>query len=222
MSNPEGAFGVYSLNRYEGANYVNIGNEGILVDTTLDFWKGKYYCKVYSFDTSEKYQNTVVELGNRISSKIKDSEKEPEIVKMLPSEGLIPKTEKFFCRKLGLDNIYFISEDNLFNLDGNTKGVFAEYKLDNIDFQMLIIKYPTKEKAKLAFNNYSAYLNKNGEFISEKNETIAFKKDGKFTIIKVNQEFLIVMINIKTEKISEDLLNYVNIFLKSGGKLNVR
>lgn len=208
MTNPDSAFGIYSLNRYEGANFVNIGNEGILVDTSLDFWKGKYYCKVYSFDTSQKYQNIVTEFGNSISSRIKDSGKEPEIIKMLPSEGLIPKSEKFFCRKLGLDNVHFISEDNIFNLDGNTKGIFAEYKLYDTGFQMLIIKYLTKEDADLAFNNFSTYLSKNSEFVSKNNESITFKKDNKYTIIKVNREFLVVAINIKTEKISEDLLNY--------------
>ena len=210
MSDPEGAFGIYSLNRYEGANYVNIGNEGILVDASLDFWKGKYYCKVYSFDTSEKYQNTVIEIGHKLSSRIKDSGCEPQIIGMLPTEGLIPKTEKFFCRKLGLDNVYFISEDNILNLDGKTKGAFAEYKLDDIEFQMLMIKYSTKEEADLAFNNYSTYLNKDNEFIDRNNETKIFKKDGKYTFIKLKQEFLII-VNIKTEKISEDLLNYINI-----------
>ncbi len=218
MSDPEGAFGIYSLNRYEGANYVNIGNEGILVDTSLDFWKGKYYCKIYSFDTSEKYKNIVIEFGDKLSSRIQDSGKEPEIIKILPSEGLMLKTEKFFCRKLGLDNVSFISEDNILNLDGNTKGIFAEYKLYDTDFQMLIVKYPTKESADLAFNNCSVYFEKDSEIINKNDNIILFKKDDKYTIIKLNQEFLVLVINIKTEKISEDFLNYI----KDGGRLNVR
>ena len=67
MTTPENAFGIYSLNRYPGANYVDIGNEGILTDTNLDFWKGRYFCKVYSFDMSEKYQKDVVNFGGRRS-----------------------------------------------------------------------------------------------------------------------------------------------------------
>jgi hypothetical protein len=64
MLSPDSAFGIYSLNRYQDANYVNIGNEGILTGTSLDFWKGKYYCKTYCFDKSSVYQKDVSEFAS--------------------------------------------------------------------------------------------------------------------------------------------------------------
>jgi len=100
MTTPENAFGIYSLNRYQDANYVSIGNEGILTGTNLDCWKGNYYCKVYSFDQSENYQEDVTDFGNKLASRIKDTGEEPAIIEKLPPNGLMPKTARFFTKKL--------------------------------------------------------------------------------------------------------------------------
>jgi hypothetical protein len=184
MATSDGAFGVYSLNRYPQANYVDIGNEGILTGPALDFWKGKYFCKVYSFDISEKYQNDVMNFGHKLASKIQEAGEAPTVVVRLPEDGLMPKTAKFFSRKLGLDNIYHVSEENVFNLNAKTKGVVAEYQLDGTRFQVFMIEYPSLEEANSAFEAYSSYLDEKGESVPTREATRKTAKvDGKFTSV---------------------------------------
>lgn len=163
MTTPENAFGIYSLNRYPGANYVNIGNEGILTDANLDFWKGRYFCKVYSFDMSEKYQKDVVNFGGRLALNIKEAGAEPSVIGKLPQNSLMPKTARFFSRKLGLDSIHYVSKENVLNLDSETKGVVAEYQVDDTVFPLFVIEYPSSDAASRAFETYSSYLVEEGD-----------------------------------------------------------
>ena len=166
MTAPANAFGIYSLNRYPEAHYVDIGNEGILIDTNLDFWKGQYYCKVYSLGISEKLQKDVVNFGGILASNIKEAGAEPPLLRKLPRNGLIPKSAKYFSRKLGLDNIYYMAAHNVLHLGQGTKGVTAEYEIEGTRFLLFAIEYPSLHAASAAFRAYSQYLEGRGKLVS--------------------------------------------------------
>jgi hypothetical protein len=211
MTSPEGAFGIYSLSRYPEASYVDIGNEGILTGTALDFWKGKYFCKVYSFDVAEKYQDDVINFGNRLASKIQKPGEEPAILGSLPQNGLIPRTAKFFSRKLGLDNIRYLSEENVFNLGAGAKGVVAEYQVDDTaSFQLFIIEYPSPEEASSAFEIYNSYLGKGAEPLSA-NETTRrtwrmFRMGGRVAFIGIKDQSLWGFWDVETREAAQSIL----------------
>jgi hypothetical protein len=208
MTTPENAFGIYSLNRYQDANYVSIRNEGILTGTNLDFWKGNYYCKVYSF-----YQKDVTDFGNKMASRIIDTGEEPSIIEKLPPNGLIPKTARFFTKKLGLDNIHFVSEDNLFGLDGETKGAVAEYKLNENRFSAFIIEYTSSQKADLAFEAYTKYLTEKTKSISMEPISDAkakmFESEGKFILVSLKGQTLLGFWDVESLEVAKSILQCV-------------
>ena len=215
MTMPEGAFGIYSINRYPEANHVDIGNEGILTGTALDFWKGRYFCKIYSFDMAEKYQDDVINFGNILASKIQEPGEEPAVVGRLPQGGLIPRTARFFIRKLGLDNIRYVSEENIFNLSAETKGVVAEYQIDDTEsFQLFIIEYPSPEEADSAFEAYSSYLDGKGEPVPIDEATYGKSKmvevDGKFAFVKVKDRIISGFWDVEAQESVESVLQIVN------------
>jgi len=210
MTTPENAFGIYSLNRYQDANYVSIGNEGILTGTNLDFWKGNYYCKVYSFDQSEKYQKDVTDFGNKMASRIIDTGEEPAVIKKLPQNGLMPKTARFFTKKLGLDNIHLVSEDNLFGLDGETKGAVAEYKINENRFSAFIIEYTSSQKADLAFEAYTKYLTEKTKSISMEPISDAkakmFESEGKYTLVSLRGQTILGFWDVESLEVAKSVL----------------
>ena len=212
LTTPENAFGIYSLNRYQDTNYVSIGNEGILTGTALDFWKGNYYCKVYSFDQSDTYQKDVTEFGNKLALRIKDTGKEPAIIKKLSPNGLIPKTAKFFTKKLGLDNIHFVSEENLFDLDGKTKGAVAEYQLNGSKFPLFIIEYSSSQKANLAFEAYTKYLTEKSKLVpleeASDGKAKMFESEGKFTFVSLKGQILLGFWDVESSESVKSILQY--------------
>ncbi len=208
MTTPEGAFGIYSLNRYSNANYVDIGNEGIMSGTNLDFWKGRYFCKVYSFDMAEKYQEIVLNFGDRLASEILEAGEEPAVLGLLPQNGLISKSAKFFSRKLGLDNIRYVSEENVLNLGEEAKGVVAEYQLGDSEFETFAIIYPSLDEAFSAFEKYSNHLaERNGQLLSAETANTGtrkmFKVDGKFTFISLKEQRLMGFWDAESQEIAE-------------------
>ena len=213
MNTPDGAFGIYSLNRYPEANYVEIGNEGILTDTNLDFWKGRYFCRAYSFDISEKYQKAVVNLGSKLALNIKEAGAEPSIIGMLPQNGLVPKSARFFSRKLGMDNIHFVSKDNILNLTSETRGVVAEYQLDDAGFQLFVIEYPSSETAYTAFDAYSSYLEQNAKLLSADETTRGISKTfnmgDKITFIGLKNQNLWGFWDAETPEMAESILQNI-------------
>lgn len=209
MSAPKNAFGIYSLNRYQGANFVNIGNEGILTGPALDFWKGRYFCKVYSLDMSEKYQSDVIKFATNLAEKIQEAGERPSVIEKLPQKGMIPKTEKFFSRKLGLDNIHFVSEEDVFNLDGETEGAIAEYQLDNDSFELFVIRYPSSEKANSAFESYVKYLDEKGESVSAGKSNKMVRMDGEFAFVEVEDQYLKGFWGVQAKELAESVLSTI-------------
>lgn len=210
MLSPDGAFGIYSLNRYQDANYVNIGNEGILTGTSLDFWKGKYYCKTYCFDQSSVYQKDVFEFANKIALKIKEPGEEPAIIKKLIQKDLISKSAKYFTRKLGLDNIHFVADENVLELNGETKGVVADYNLGGNRYPLFIIEYPSAQKAEIAFQSYTKYLSEKSKPIaletSSDGKAKMFELDGKFSFVKIDGQTLLGFWDIESLEVAKSVL----------------
>jgi len=213
MTAPAGAFGIYSLNRYPEAGYVDIGNEGILTGPVLAFWKGRYFCKVYCFASAEKYQKDVTSFGRKLASRIAEAGEKPAVIGKLPQNGLIPGSEMLFIRKLGLDNVHFISEENVLNLDAETRGAVAEYEMDNVRFQLFSVVYPSPDKVVQAFKTYSDYLGKKGQLVSEKTTDAGmwkmFKIDGKFNAAGYRGDKLSGFWEVESQEIAEAAMQYI-------------
>ena len=210
MTAPENAFGIYSLNRYPEAHYVDVGNEGISLETNLDFWKGQYFCRVYSLGISEELQKDVVNFGGILALNIQEAGAEPPLLKSLPQNGLIPKTARFFSRKLGLDNIHYVAADNVLNLSSETRGVVAEYQIDDNSFQLFTIEYPSLDAVHLAFESYSGYLNGQAESLSD-GLLRTFKNGDEIILIGVRDQILWGAWNVQTQEAAEVILRNISL-----------
>jgi hypothetical protein len=157
------AFGMYSIGRYANAEYVSIGNEGIKTSSTLDFWKGRYYCKLVSFDETVESQKAMVALRNTLANNIKETGALPELLSLLPEASKIPQSEKYFRKQLALNNIHYVDTENVLRLGEQTEGVVAKYQFGEAKVDGFVIKYPSSEDADAAYDSYLTYLNQKGK-----------------------------------------------------------
>ena len=102
----------------------------------------------------------------------------------------MPKTVKSFSRKLGLDNIHYVSKENILNLSSETEGVVAEYQIDGAGFQFFVIEYLSLDAASSAFEAYSDYLEKEAELLSTDGSYKTFRTGDKVTFIGLKNENL--------------------------------
>jgi hypothetical protein len=158
MGRPAGAFGIYSNIRYAGAEFVAVGNEGMLTASSLDFWKGRYYCRLLAFDMDVEAQAAMLGLGEALAGNIAAAGSAPDIVNLLPEDHRVARSEKYFTKPIGLNNIRYISSENVLNLGDGTEGVAAAYEADGTAFTVFVIKYVSEDDAGGAFDSYRAHL----------------------------------------------------------------
>ena len=133
----------------------------------LRIWADTIYARVMAYRETEASKDAVISLGRTIAAnrKIQD---EPELLKRLPRAigpdwKLRDDRVGYFRSHLVLNSLYYLSHQNILDLDHSTEAVAAVYeKTSNAGVphvQVLLVKYPSPARAGKALNDFhSEYL----------------------------------------------------------------
>lgn len=157
------AFGIYSVQRYPEADYMEIGGQGFFTQASLEFWKSRYFVKISTVGSSEAQRDVMTRLGQNISTKIKGASRPPDILSYLPKKGYVDKSAVFALRDV-------MGQSFLKN------GVVAEYIVNKTRVTLFLTQYPSPEEAMAAFNRYGDFLKGEGG----KFETLSGIGEGSF------------------------------------------
>ncbi|MCD6506760.1 hypothetical protein J7M22_09065 [Candidatus Poribacteria bacterium] len=160
MGTSQNAFGIYSQLRYPNAPFARFGNEAILTDETLDFWKDRFFIKIQAFEIATEIKEAMQRFARVMERRIPEMGNLPWILKSLPEEGRIKGSEQYFRQQLALNNIHYVSDENVLKLGGETEGIAAKYKIgsNKTEVYLFAIAYPDPVRAVEAFESYSNYL----------------------------------------------------------------
>ena len=201
METPEDAFGVFSLEQ-EG-EFLQIGNKAFYSSGLLKLWKDNYFVRIMDINGNDKLKGVILGLGKRIALKIDKKGKLPELLSRLPKEGLIPNSEKFFHKQIVLNNLYFLSTENLLNLDEKTSAVMADYSIGKMNLKLLLISYPDSSQAKLALENFcKKYL----KVTPSDNRVIQKIEEDKFIGLELEKNYLWITFEGKDKVKTRDFL----------------
>ena len=134
----------------------------------LRIWSDNLYARVMAYRETPASKQAVLTLGKAIAVNRK-SPPEPELLKTLPLNigsawQLRKDRSSFFRSYLVLNSIYFISHENILDLDLSAQAVIAPYERisssgDRKRSQFLLMKYENHERARKALNHFhDAYL----------------------------------------------------------------
>ena len=158
MGGNDGAFGIYSSIRYPGADFMTVGNEGMLTASSLDFYKGRYYCRLVAFDSEPETQAAMIDLGKVLAGNIAEAGSPPVILGLLPTEHRVKRSEKYFTGPIALNNVRYISNENVLRLGEGTEGVAAAYDVGGTAFTAFLIRYASETEAGAALESYRAHM----------------------------------------------------------------
>jgi hypothetical protein len=142
------AFGMYSLERSPGYNFIQVGVQGYNEDGVVFFYKDKYYVKIMTQSGSEKVNESMKELAGLIAARIEGKNEFPALLKLFPSGGLIRNQETYILESV-------LGHDFL-------RGAFrASYEADNDRFDVYLFNCKTVADAsamaaRLAGDAYTA------------------------------------------------------------------
>ena len=167
----------------------------------------KLYIRILAnYDTPE-LKKAVLDLGKAIFDK-KTKYNEPELLKVFPLHidsawKLLRDRISFFRSHLVLNSIYYLSHENILNLDLSTEAVIASYELVDATSntsercRLLLIRYENPEKARNSLNLFQkSYLSEMNHKISgdsvDNNQQIYKVEDG-WMGYKLSKNFLVMV-----------------------------
>jgi len=132
------AFGIYSMERSPGYNFIQTGVQGYNEEGVVHFYKGRYYVKIISHSASKKVNASMLELAGHISSGLEGSNEFPSLLKQFPAAGLLKNQETYLLESI-------LGHDFL-------RGAFrASYEVDGDRFDIyLFSREEPAEVAKMA------------------------------------------------------------------------
>jgi len=171
----------------------------------LRSWSDQIYARVMAGRETPASKEAVFALGKAIAAGAKNPP-EPELVKILALKiGAAWKLRldrlSFFRSHLVLNSIYYLSHENILDLDLSAEAVIAPYELisnsgDPKRSQFLLVQYENPDRARNALNHFhDAYLPKHQKNISAESAAksskffkledgwLAYKLLGKYIFI---------------------------------------
>ena len=202
MGNSASAYGAYHHDIRDQKD-IGLGVESEGMNNSLAFWKDRYFISIVGMGDSPELNQTVIELGKIIDRQIPNKGKPPEIVRLLPEKGQVKSHVHYFNDYDLLKVHFFITDENILQLNKDTEGILLRYFLPKQDeqFQIILIRYKDKKKALLVNQNFKNLIDKSAK---EMNDEERRKKFGFHSIlIHSHEKYLILIIDWKKKETAD-------------------
>lgn len=207
MAEDKNAYGVFSLSSEKDDELFGQGSQ--YIEGSLIFWKGTYFISIMAGLATEESKEAIFEMAEIIDNNITKPGNIPEIVSLLPESELVKKNIIYFNHHAWQNTYYFLSDENIFNIDKNCNAVLTQYKFDDKKCILILIEYTSEKEAEGAHNKFM--VNFFDELIDE-----PFKKmeNEKWMVCQRYQNYVYTIFNSinkdNIEKIEESLLHNIN------------
>jgi len=187
MGSPAEAFGLFSCDRQDPEAGIGQGSE--YGPGLLRFWRGRYSVSVTVSGNEEKAEKAVLDLGKAVAPLLGPDGALPEMLRLLPSAGLKADKTSYFHNHVHLSNRYFVSSENVLNLDEKTECLFAEYDAPGGDAgRLLVVRYSDAAKAQAAASSFLKSFLPGADA-----DGAALNENKKWTVLKTRDSVLAVV-----------------------------
>ena len=200
MSSPEDAFGVFTQDT--DGDEVRVGQGAIYAAGLLRFWKEKIFVRILADKETPEARWAIMRIGETIAAATPGEGTPPGLISALPSEGLRPKSLRYFHTLISLNSHYFLASENILSLSPETQAALAQYDKDKSKGKVLLVAYPSAIQAEAANRQFSKIYFKN-KFLPEGQIQSKKLEDGKFSTISRRGRFLIITLDAEALPLGE-------------------
>jgi hypothetical protein len=192
MESPAGAYGIYTFKIGAGGKAPAIGQEALLEDYYLNFWKANLLVTVIGTDSEEKTVQGVIALSKAVDARISKTGKRPELADLLLREPLAFSRPKYVRGSLGVMNSYIFDTGNIFAVHEGLIGAAC-------DCQAFVFRYADEAQSAEAFAHAATRLRVNLRFkeltlqgkqysmLGRENEILLIHQTGRYIAIVIGQ-----------------------------------
>lgn len=197
MGNPADAYGVFSYAREREETGIGGGYEQ--KGRVLCFWQDRYYVCVASDERTAESDRALQAAARAISERLPPASEPPALVGLLPSEGLVPFSQRFFHLHQSLNYQYYLARENILDLSPETDAVLARYAPGST--YVLLVRYPDSSDATAAIASFERqYLADSGGRGAVRTE------NGKFVSYASRDRYVAVVLDAESEGGAVDLV----------------
>jgi hypothetical protein len=179
MESPESAYGIYTFKTGRKGKRPAVGNDALLEDYFLNFWKGSYVVTLIGFGSDDETSQGLLDLAKVIDSKLPGGGKRPALVACLAEEDRKPDKITYMLGNLALFNRYEFDKENIFGL---REGVMGEYD----GHEIFVFRYSDESESLRWFVHAADTLQSNPKLKSKKKEKNVFSAtDNKGLHIRI-------------------------------------
>jgi len=202
MGSPKDAFGVFTHD-LEGEPW-SIGQGSLYKSGLLQFWRGRYFVSIYAENEAAETKAAVSELGTRIAAAVGADGPRPDLLDRLPDDFRGAGPVRYLHSPVILNYHFFVSRENLLRLDGTTEAVLAAKGEKGARRYLLLVRYPTPEKAREAERGFLAgYIPDAQTAGARRVEGLVRTEDGRWTAAFKENAYVVVVFNAATEAEAE-------------------
>jgi hypothetical protein len=150
MGSPTYSFGVFSGERSVGAPPLELGREAYYSEGSYYIWKGQYYIQISAIDTIHKLQQICLDMAEKITDKLNDSDEPVWGLQSLPSKNRVPNSVQYFL----IDAL-----GHSFLHDTYT----AKYQLDKNEIPVFLARQESAESAGSILEKFKDHFMKYGK-----------------------------------------------------------
>jgi len=167
MDRPENAYGIFSID--PAGERWPVGADASYGAGLLRFWKGPYFIRILCYPAGPSVEAVIRETGEKITAAVTDESRRPKILSMLPDTDVDPDSVCYFHRQTSLNNIHFISDENLLHLGDEIEAITWEQKTsvaqtNDLRLRLISLLYPSGSAAAKAFDSFTGkYMRAEGD-----------------------------------------------------------
>ena len=154
MNRSENAYGIFSTDSV--GTHISVGADASYGDGLLRFWKGPFFVRILCYPSSPPIEALIQDIGKGIADLIDSDSRRPEsLLSLLPETGLAADSVCYFHRQTSLNNIRFLSDENLLGLGDNVDAITWEEILKDEEsaqnrLRQIALRYPSDSAAQEA------------------------------------------------------------------------
>lgn len=188
MEDSKAAYGIFTLNSSGNGNNIDIGEEGILYDYYLHYFKGNYYVRCTASAKDQHLIDALKEFGSYTADMIKQISKKPFLLVAIDIKEFQPSQIKYFEGQLGLNNVFNFGHGSIAGFyegvaaGAGDKMVFVFAYKNDYECREWFASAKGKMQMSKKFFNYAA--NDDGFTVKDKADIFySFKPYGRFFMV---------------------------------------
>jgi hypothetical protein len=199
LDSSDNAFGVFTHD--QDGEPLDVGQGALYRVGWLSFWKNRFFVSIYAEEETTASEDAVKKLGKLVASLITARGQKPKILLHLPSEGLQPRSIRYFHHNTVLNFHYYLSDENILNLGPRTDAALAQYQQGEEHGTLLLVEYPDAEGTTKALASFVEH------YLPEADATASvLLENGKWCAAVAKETLLAIVLEADSRMFSEILL----------------